>query len=230
MTEIMAKERRSLMNGSRVFLAAFIMVFMAFAAGAQTGLTGRVQAGGKGVSGATVTLYAAGAAAPVKLGEATSDGSGAFTLSGGAAPAGSVLYVLAKKGETVAFLCLVGSTLPKSMTVNELTTVASAFTAARFVRGETISGNDLGLRIAAGNVPNLVDPATGSWGKVVLDPINITQSTTLANLNTLGSLLSAYATTTDSSWRSRFLKAASGSASVAPKTSLEAIENIAREP
>src|SRR5262244_2413938 len=117
MTEVMTKERSSSMKSSRVFLAAFIMASVAFAAGAQTGLTGRVQAAGKGGSGATVTLYAAGAAAPAKLGEATSDGSGAFTLSGGAAPAGSVLYVVAKKGESVAFLCLVGSTLPKSITV-----------------------------------------------------------------------------------------------------------------
>ena len=59
-----------------------------------------------------------------------------------------------------------------------------------FINGESISGNPLGLRIAAGNVPNLVDPVTGGWGKVILDPLNSTQTTTLANLNTLGSLIS----------------------------------------
>jgi hypothetical protein len=67
-----------------------------------------------------------------------------------------------------------GSELPKTVTVNELTTVASAFTAARFINGESISGKSLGLRIAAGNVPNLVDPVTGAWGKVLLDPLNST--------------------------------------------------------
>src|SRR5262249_40014895 len=79
----------------------------------------------------------------------------------------------------------------------ELTTVASTFTAARFIDGEAISGKPLGLRIAAGNAPNLVDPTTGGWGKVLLDPINSTQTTTLANLNTLGSLLSAFFTVAD---------------------------------
>jgi hypothetical protein len=45
-----------------------------------------------------------------------------------------------------------------------VTTVASAFTTARFINGESISGNPLGLRIAAGNVPNLVDPALEASG------------------------------------------------------------------
>jgi hypothetical protein len=45
---------------------------------------------------------------------------------------------------------------------NPLTTVASAFTAARFIDGEAISGKRLGLK--------MVDPVTGGWGKVPLDP------------------------------------------------------------
>jgi hypothetical protein len=50
------------------------------------------------------------------------------------------------------------------------------------------------LRIAAGNVPNLVDLGTGGWGKVILDPLNSSMTTTMAKLDTLGSLISAYAT------------------------------------
>jgi hypothetical protein len=66
--------------------------------------------------------------------------------------------------------------------VNELTTVASAYTAARFINGTSISGNPLGLRIAAGNAPNLVDPVTGTWGKVLLDPLNSYMTATPATL------------------------------------------------
>jgi hypothetical protein len=86
------------------------------------------------------------------------------------------------------------------------------------------------LRIAAGNVPNLVDPATGEWGKVLLDPINSTQTTTLATLNTLGSLVAACATTADDAWRDRFFKAATPTGGATPKNSLEAVAGIAREP
>lgn len=72
------------------------------------------------------------------------------------------------------------------MTINELTTVASAWTGAQFLNGTALSGQALGLRIAAGNVPNLVNLETGGLGSVIEDPLNSSQTTTLAKLNTLG--------------------------------------------
>ena len=91
----------------------------------------------------------------------------------------------------MSLLSVLGEKAPPSAVVNELTTVASVFTNARFINGTAISGNDVGLRIAAGNVPNLVDPSTGTWGQVLLDPLNSSQTTTLAKLNTLGDLITA---------------------------------------
>ena len=82
-----------------------------------------------------------------------------------------------------------GASPREQVVVNEFTTVASAFTAARFIRGESISGNPLGLRIAAMNVPNLVNLQSGGWGSVIIDGLNLTRSTTLANFNTLASLI-----------------------------------------
>jgi hypothetical protein len=120
--------------------------------------------------------------------------------------------------------------VPKKVTVNELTTVASAFTCPRFINGEAISGKALGLHIAAGNTPNLVDPVTGGWGKVLLDPLNSTQTTTLGNLNTLASLISAYATVANDDWKARFLKVATPPSGVTPKNTLEAMAGIARAP
>jgi hypothetical protein len=102
-----------------------------------------------------------------------------------------------------ALLTVLGNTPPAKIVINELTTVASTFTSARFIQGEAISGNALGLRIAAGNARNLVDPATGGWGKVLLDPLNSSMTTTLAKLDTLGSLIT-YATVADDDWRARY--------------------------
>ncbi len=127
-------------------------------------------------------------------------------------------------------MSLLGTSLPKSATVNELTTVASTFTAARFIEGDSISGKPLGLRIAAGNAPNLVDPTTGGWGKVLLDPLNSTQTTALANLDTLGSLIAASFTVANEDWRARFFKAATPIDGATPKNTLEAMANIARRP
>jgi hypothetical protein len=187
-----------------------------------------------------VTLYAAGAADPAKLAEVKTDDQGAFKLDAGQPPGDSVLYIVTKGGtpkaaaskganDAIALLAVLGSTPPKTVTVNELTTVASAFTAARFIKGEAISGNPLGLRIAAGNVPNLVDLESGGWGKVILDPLNSSMTTTMAKLDTLGSLICAYATVANDDWRARFLKAATPTGGVTPKNTLEAMAGIARE-
>src|SRR3954465_4831611 len=127
-------------------------------------------------------------------------------------------------------MAVLGVAPPAEVVVNELTTVASAFTNARFIKGDAISGNSLGLKIAAGNVPNLVDPATGAWGKVLLDPLNSTQTTTLASLDTLGSLITAFATATNDEWRTRFFAAATVPGAATPKNVIEAMANIARKP
>src|SRR6516164_4168007 len=227
-------------------LAAFIAVAASPSSGQQSTcstrrLDGCVKVASQPVAGATVTLYAAGAADPAKLAEVKTDDQGAFKLDAGQPPGDSVLYIVTKGGtpkaaeskganDAITLLAVLGSTPPKTVTVNELTTVASAFTAARFINGEAISGNPLGLRIAAGNVPNLVDLETGGWGKVILDPLNSSMTTTMAKLDTLGSLISACATVADDDWRARFLKAATPTGGVTPKNTLEAMAGIAREP
>ena len=115
---------------------------------------------------------------PTQLAQGKTDDNDAFNLNVDQTPADSVFYLIAKGGtlkaaadkgpnDAVALMAVLGTELPKTVTINELTTVASTFTAARFINGESISGNPLGLRIAAGNVPNLVDPETGGWGKVI---------------------------------------------------------------
>ena len=47
----------------------------------------------------------------------------------------------------------------------------------------------LGLRIAAGNVPNFVDLQTGGYGETIQDALNSTQTPTMANFATLANLL-----------------------------------------
>lgn len=229
----------------KTFLTFGILIICVFAfmkfSSKDSGISGTVFGSGSPVSGATVTLYAAGSGAPTQLAQETTDNDGRFNLSGINTSGDAVLYLTAKGGKitgaidqgpnnSLTLMSLLGNNPPSSVTINELTTIASAFTAARFVNGESISGNSLGLKIAAGNAPNLVDPVTGSWGKVLLDPLNSTQTTTLANLNTLGSLIAAYGTVADDNWRLRFLKASTPIGGTTPTNTLEAIEGIARSP
>jgi len=212
---------------------------------AKTGqIEGKVMGAGKPISGSLVTLYAASEGAPMRLVLAKTGEDGSFKMTvDPTAPSlqGKVLYLTAIGGtpkaaadkgpnDAIALLSVLGTKLPNTVTVNELTTVASAFTNARFINGDAISGKPLGLKIAAGNVPNLVNLKTGGWGKVIVNPGNSTWTTSLANLNTLGSLITASFTVANDDWRARFFKAATATDGATPKNTLEAMAGIARTP
>ncbi|MGA8037879.1 MAG: hypothetical protein WA823_11190 [Candidatus Acidiferrales bacterium] len=217
--------------------AALMFASPAFAA---DHLSGQVILGGAPVANSVVTLWEASAGTPRKLAEAKSNDEGKFEIRD-SAHGDTILYLVAAGGEPKAnksggdnsalvLLLVLENKPPEKVIVNELTTVASAFTAARFINGDGISGNPLGLRIAAGNVSNFVDPSTGGWGKVLLDPLNSSMTTTLASLDTLGSLITASVTVANDDWRSRFYKASTPTGGETPKNTFEAMAGIAREP
>lgn len=178
---------------------------------------------------------------PRKLAEAKTNEDGRYDLaladgSGGA----GVLYLIAAGGESklaagkganpaTTLMATLGVKTPERVTINELTTVASAWTAAQFVNGIAMSGNALGLRIAAGNVPNLVNLETGGLGAVIMNPLNSSQTTSLAKLNTLGILLSACITAIPDACNELF-EVATPPGGVVPTDTLSAAQNIARHP
>ena len=160
--------------------AAALAVCSFSQAGFAGDLDGAVRLGGQPVSRAKVTLWrTAGKESPASLAVVSTDASGAFEMPGLPDGGGGVYYLTTRSGpgDAVALLFVLGEDVPPAVVVNELTTVASVFTNARFIEGTAISGNDVGLRIAAGNVPNVVDPATGTWGEALLDPLNSSQTT-----------------------------------------------------
>jgi streptogramin lyase len=114
--------------------------------------------------------------------------------------------------------------------INELTTVASVWAGAQFLTGTALTGNALGLRIAAGNVPNLVDLRTGGLGPVIQDALNSSQTTTLATFNTLANLLTGCITRVQSDACNKLFAAATSPGGKAPADTLAAAQNIARSP
>ena len=230
------------MTTKKTILAVLLSVGFCIAGRAfASDIKGRALLGNAPIAKSTVTLWEASAGAPKQLSQTKTGDDGRFEIRTNGAHGDAVLYLVASGGEAKAkpgssdnpglvLMTILQSDAPANVTINELTTVASAFTAARFINGQAISGNPLGLHIAAGNAPNLVDPATGGWGKVVLDPLNSTQTTTLASLDTLGSLITAFVTVADDNWRARFFKASTPSGGAAPTNTLQAMAGIAREP
>jgi hypothetical protein len=173
-------------------------------AAAAVRIDGLVQAGGGAVAGSTVSLWAASAGAPVRLAQANTGTDGRFVVSSDQAPsAGTIVYLVATGGEptinkaagnnpAIALLVVLGSKPPSTVTINEMTTVASVWTNAQFLDGAVIKGPELSLRIAAGNIPNFVDLATGRWGEAIQGPLNSGQTPTMANFATLADLLAGW--------------------------------------
>jgi hypothetical protein len=202
-------------------------------------LRGQVLGAGKPIAGSTVTLWAASAAAPKQLAQTKTDNDGRFALSGSGGDAS--LYLVAKGGTpaanaaagdnpAIALITILGSKPPASVTINEFTTVASVWTHAQFIDGTAISGHALGLKIAAGNVPNFVDVVTGGWGGTIQDPLNSSQTPTMANFATLADVFSACVTRVTADACSKVFAASTGPRGTVPTDTLAAAESVARDP
>ena len=209
-------------------------------ASAAVRIEGQVQAGGGGIANSTVTLWAASAGEPRQLAQARTNGDGHFELNSQETPGADViLYVVAKGGEALvnrgagdnpalALLSVLGNAPPPKVVINEMTTVASVWTYAQFLNGVAIKGHALGLKIAAGNVPNFVDLQTGGWGTAIQDPLNSGQTPTMANFATLADLLAGCATRVTADACPQLYTAAIPPKGDAPNDTLAAAQSIAR--
>src|SRR5215470_17297999 len=189
-------------HGFAVLITLAIESLMsAMPASAAVSLNGQVLSGGGAVANSTVTLWAATAGAPSQLGQAITGADGRFTIAAAAdPPRDATLYLVAKGGTpatnkaggdnpAIALISVVGARPPATVTINEMTTIASVWTHNQFIDSTAIKGQPLQLKIAAGNVPSFVDLATGGWGGTIQDPLNSSQTTTMANFATLADAL-----------------------------------------
>jgi hypothetical protein len=225
---------------SRKWATVLAGLLVATQATAAERLTGMVLGGGAPVVGSSVTLWAAGATAPRQLGQAKTGADGKFALQFKARGAADVsFYVVATGGKAasdkgsgdntaIRLLAVLGSKPPPRVTINEMTTVASAWTHAQFIDGAAIQGNALGLRIAAGNVPSFVDLSTGGWGATIQDPLNGGQTPTMANFATLADVLSGCVTRVVPDACPRLFAAATPPRGGVPADTLGAAQAVAR--
>jgi hypothetical protein len=223
-----------------------------------TDIKGQVLGGGVPIAQSTVTLWAASADAPKQIDQAKTGDDGRFVVhsagTGGpisvkgnrsgassstSTPADAILYLVATGGESkasktngdnpaIVLITVVGSNPPASVVVNEFTTVASVWTHAQFLNGSAIQGPPLGLRIAAGNVPNFVDIETGGYGGAILGPLNSTQTPTMANFATISTLLAGCVTRVKSDACSSLFAASTPPDGKVPTDTLGAAQAVAR--
>lgn len=186
---------------------------------------------------AVVKVWEANTQASIGECMVTAEANGHFTINATPESADAILSITAELHNEVVLLSVLSPKLTEDIArngvvVNELTTVASAFTCAQFFNGLQLSGNLRGVAIAAKNTPNLVNPITGSWGDVLTNPFNITQNETLARLNTLAALITAYGTVKveRDRWQHAFLTYTTPLGGQPPQNTAEAMIGIAQSP
>ena len=224
---------------------------------AAVALNGRVHGGQQPVSGAVIQLYAASttgyaaAATPLLTTVVHSNAQGAFSITGDyTCPANAQVYLTATGGNpgltagtnnaALAMMTALGpcSALSAStyISVNELTTVASVWSLARFVSDVpqlgTSATNVAGLTNAFAAVNQVVNTSTGTMPGPGLPSAAMLPTT---RLNTLADILSACINTAggvagDGSPCGTLLAAATPAGGAAPTNTLAAAALIARNP
>jgi len=195
-------------------------------------LSGIVQTGGTSSSqplpNVNVTLFEATLGQPTALGHATTDAAGRFAIPYKKNTSSSIFFVKADVGEGVEFVTVLGPNLPTSVTINELTTVATSYSMAQFLRTGVISGNSFGLQIAAGMNDNIVTSATGESSPVLLTSPNADQTNSLRSTRSLANLLAACINDPDVTTSLFILTTPPGG--LPPHNTAEALANLARDP
>ncbi len=201
-------------------------------------IKGQVLGGGAPIANSVVTLWSASAAAPRELGHGHTGADGRFTISVASATGGDAsLYLIAKGGrpagkesgdnDAIALLTVLGNQAPATVTITEMTTVASVWTHNQFIEATAIKGPALSLKIAAGNVPNFVDLSNGGYGVTIQDPLNSQQTPTMANFATLSTVLAGCVTRVNADACKSLFNAATGRDGKTPTDTLGAAISIA---
>jgi hypothetical protein len=201
-------------------------------------LHGTVMAAGKPLGGAEVTLFAGSREGVSELGQARTDTSGSFGISY-VKPAAGVLYVQAAptgasrlRLQSVVGVGSGGGVPPQTLTtvtIDELTTVATAYALAQFSGPNGITGPSPGLENAAATAFSLADPVSGKAGAVVTDQDNGGKNQTLATLGTLANLVSL-CQAGQSPQCGELLRLTAPPGGTVPGNTVQAVLNLVRNP
>ncbi|HEY4270966.1 MAG TPA: hypothetical protein VGM65_03100 [Candidatus Udaeobacter sp.] len=212
--------------------AAMFMATLSVPSASGTTLNGIVQTGAtcstQPLAHVHVTLFEATTGQPTVIGQATTDESGHFSIPSPNNMSSSIFYVSADVGGRVEFLTILGTRLPATVTINELSTVAASYSMAQFYKTDVISGNSFGLQIAAGMNDNIITPVTGESSFVLLSSPNADETNSLRSTRSLANLLAACVH--DGSVTSTFLDLARPPRGPAPRTTAQALADLTRNP
>jgi len=162
-------------------------------------ITGYVRSGEQALDNANVKIYEANDNGYTVIGSARTDGDGKFICTPIMSETNAIFYALAYPSSlsTMVLAAVIGPVLADEIVINELTTVAAAYSMAQFTSNGMISGSGMSgdvnfaLRLAWGMNNNLVDLRTGDASSVLQSSPNGDETNSLRSLRALGNLLAA---------------------------------------
>ncbi len=183
-------------------LLCFTSALQAATNGDSTTFSGHVELNTTPVHTALVKLYKSGAvnkSGATLLGAEHTDTDGFFSITVPTpSPEEAILYLVAdaNDGQNRVATILGASNIPSHVVLNELTTVATAFTMNQFIDGEIIGGNSVGVRNSAATFRNVVSLETGTAASVLLTSPNGSDTEALQTFHSLGNILATAASST----------------------------------
>jgi streptogramin lyase len=204
-------------------------------------ISGMVSSGAEALAGARVTVYSSSDGQGSKvLGQAETDAEGSFAITY-RAPSSSdgVVYLTTRGGDlstsglsvpdAFVLATVIGSpSNGQTVMVNDLTTVASAFAMAQFIRGRKMRGSSPGIQLASQMIGHLVDIETGVLGATITNDSNGDNGTSINRLNEMANLLASCAT--EPGVCDDLLSLALPLSGSAPRDTFRAVANMAANP
>lgn len=140
----------------------------------------------------TINLYEINESSAGLIQQTTSDVDGKFSFKVPQENAGNQLYyITASNNKYTKFALVIGKLTESSLTINELTTVAAAYSMAQFWHGDLIYGPTQAIQIAADMNQNLVAITNGASSQVISSPPNEDQTNAWRLTNTLANAITA---------------------------------------
>ena len=199
-------------------------------------LTGIVQSGGPAnphpIANAVVTVFEATLQDPSLVGQARTDGEGRFELHMERDKSDGIFYVTATVDQDIELVTIIGLALRNtaSITINELTTVAAAFSMAQFTQNGVIGGDAFGLRIASQMNDNLASPRSGASSEVLLNSPNGDETNSLRSTRSLANLVATCILKVPHAVKDLFVLTTPPYGGAPPTNTFQALVNIARYP
>jgi hypothetical protein len=185
----------------------------------------------QGIAGAKVTIYQVQAGHTRTLASGFANQDGRFKLSLNLNNKDGVLYAVAHKGSKVELMTILGTTIPATVAINEMTTVASAYAMARILQNGAIPDDPLlPVQVAAGMAENLVSAATGLPSTVMMTSPNANETNAWRSLGTLANILAACVRTPSGPACDKLFALTNAPKAPKPTTTLQAMVSIARHP